>query len=42
MYEAFFEMEHTSFARDIPVERLYTSPQIEDALGRQGRVHQPP
>ena len=34
MYESFFEMEHTPFTRDIPVERLYTSPQIEDALGR--------
>ena len=32
MYECFFEMEHTPFTRDIPVERLYTSPQIEDAL----------
>ena len=34
MYESFFEMENTPFTRDIPVERLYTSPQIEDALGR--------
>ncbi len=34
MYESFFEMEHTPFTRDIPVERLYTSPRIEDALGR--------
>ena len=34
MYEGFFEMEHTPFTRDIPVERLYTSPRIEDALGR--------
>ena len=34
MYEIFFEMEHTPFTRDIPVERLYTSPRIEDALGR--------
>ena len=34
MYESFFEMEHTPFTRDIPVEGLYTSPQIEDALGR--------
>ncbi len=32
MYESFFEMEHTPFTRDIPVGRLYTSPQIEDAL----------
>lgn len=34
MYEGFFEMEHTPFTRDIPVDRLYTSPKIEDALGR--------
>ena len=34
MYESFFEMEHTPFTRDIPVERLYTSPQTEDAPGR--------
>ncbi len=34
MYESFFEMEHTPFTRDIPVDRLYTSPRIEDALGR--------
>lgn len=34
MYEGFFGMEHTPFTRDIPVERLYTSPRIEDALGR--------
>ena len=34
MYETFFEMEHTPFTRDIPVERLYTSPKIENALGR--------
>ena len=31
MYESFFGMEHTPFTRDIPVERLYTSPRIEDA-----------
>ncbi len=34
MYESFFGMGHTPFTRDIPVERLYTSPRIEDALGR--------
>lgn len=34
MYESFFEMENTPFGRDVPVDRLYTSPQIEDALGR--------
>ena len=35
MYEIFFEMENTPFTRDVPVERLYTSPKIEDALGRR-------
>ena len=34
MYEQFFEMEHTPFVRNIPVDRLYTSPRIEDAIGR--------
>lgn len=34
MYESFFEMGHTPFTRDIPIDRLYTSPRIEDALGR--------
>lgn len=34
MYEIFFGMEHTPFTRDIPVDRLYTSAKIEDALGR--------
>ncbi|MEY8336778.1 hypothetical protein AALB16_01935 [Lachnospiraceae bacterium 62-35] len=27
-------MENTPFTRDIPIERLHTSPRIEDALGR--------
>lgn len=34
MYERFFEMEHTPFTRDIPADRLYLSPRLEDALGR--------
>lgn len=34
MYEAFFEMQHTPFTRDIPPEQLYESPYIADALGR--------
>ncbi|MGN1253808.1 MAG: ExeA family protein [Prevotella sp.] len=34
MFEHFFSMEHTPFTRDLPVERLYTSKAIEDALGR--------
>ena len=41
MYESFFEMEHTPFTRDIPVERLYTSPKIENALGRPVYVVDP-
>ncbi len=34
MYGSFFEMEHTPFTRDIPVDRLYKSPRTEDAPGR--------
>lgn len=34
MYEAFFEMEHTPFTRDIPPELLYESPYVADAIGR--------
>ena len=34
MYERFFEMEHTPFVRNIPVDRLYTSKAIEEAVGR--------
>ena len=33
MYEIFFEMENTPFTRDVPVERLYTSPKIEMRWG---------
>ena len=34
MYEKYFGMGNTPFTRDIPVDRLYMSPRIEDALGR--------
>lgn len=34
MYENFFEMRNTPFVRNVPADRLYRSPQIEDALGR--------
>jgi type II secretory pathway predicted ATPase ExeA len=34
MYEHFFEMENTPFVRNIPADRLYTTPPIEDAMGR--------
>ena len=38
MYENFFEMRNTPFVRNVPADRLYRSPQIEDAIGRL-RVH---
>ncbi len=34
MYEAFFEMEHTPFVRDIPAEKLYESAAFRETLGR--------
>ena len=34
MYESFYGMSHTPFAKDIPAERLYESKQVQDALGR--------
>jgi len=34
MFEAFFGMEHTPFARDIPVENLYSSIGYEETMGR--------
>ena len=34
MYESFFEMRATPFVRNVPTDRLYRSPQIEDAIGR--------
>lgn len=34
LYEEFFELMYTPFTRDIPADRLYSSRQIEDALGR--------
>lgn len=34
MYEAFFEMKHTPFTRDIPPRLLYESPYVADAIGR--------
>ena len=34
MYEQFFEMKNTPFVRNLPVNRLYTSARIEDAIGR--------
>ena len=38
MYEAYFEMEHTPFTRDLPPQSLYEPPFIEDVLGRLGYV----
>ena len=34
MYENFFEMRATPFVRNVPADRLYRSPQIDDAIGR--------
>ena len=34
MYEAFFEMTHTPFSRNIPSEKLYESPCVNEVLGR--------
>lgn len=34
MYKAFYEMERTPFARDIPPAQLYESPAMADVLGR--------
>lgn len=38
MYEAFYEMKHTPFTRDIPPEQLYESPAMADTLGRLSYV----
>jgi len=34
MFETFFAMQHTPFARDIPIENLYSSIGYDEALGR--------
>lgn len=34
MYKQFYGMEHTPFVRDIPPEKLYESPYVEDVIGR--------
>lgn len=34
MYEAFFEMKNTPFSRNIPSEKLYESPYVNEVLGR--------
>lgn len=34
MYEAFFEMKHTPFTNGIPVDSLYMSSMLDEALGR--------
>ena len=34
MYEEFFEMTNTPFSRNVPTDRLYVSPQTDDAIGR--------
>jgi len=34
MFEAFFEMKYTPFAKNLPVEALFESREMEDTLGR--------
>lgn len=34
MYKAFYEMQRLPFVRDIPPEKLYESPAMEETLGR--------
>lgn len=34
MYEAFFQMEHTPFAKDVPADQLYESSAVREVLGR--------
>ena len=34
MYESFFGMSHTLFARDLPTECLFENPVMKDVLGR--------
>ena len=38
MYEAFYEMKRTPFARDIPPVQLYESAAMADVLGRLSYV----
>ena len=37
-YDAYFELEHTPFTRDLPPQSLYEPPFIEDVLGRLSYV----
>ena len=34
MYRSFFEMERMPFVRDVPIQELYESPAMSEALGR--------
>ena len=34
MYKSFFEMERMPFVRDVPIQELYESPAMSEALGR--------
>ena len=34
MYEAFFQMKHTPFSRGIPVEEMYTDPDMQEIHDR--------
>ncbi|MFY2158596.1 AAA family ATPase, partial [Cytobacillus firmus] len=34
MFEAFYEMDNTPFARDLPTDQLYDSSMMQEILGR--------
>ncbi|MFE4525737.1 hypothetical protein ACFRCQ_27220 [Cytobacillus firmus] len=34
MFEAFYEMNNTPFARDLPTDQLYDSSMMQEILGR--------
>ena len=34
MYEAFYQLNHTPFTRDIPTNQLYPSTMLDETLGR--------
>ena len=38
MYEKYFEMSRTPFARDVPPDSMYTSPNMDEVLARLGYV----
>lgn len=38
MYESFYDMEHTPFVRDIPLEKLFVSNASQETLSRLSYV----